>query len=673
MESADAGTATGTETETRTGAETESKVKAISGGPLPWDDSVGPVPLVAGADAEPVVLDWFGRGEPDLLVSAIGGPKGRIVRIYRQTSPIGDFPGTYDEGEPIEALAGLRQFCAIPNGRNSRFDLVAIAPGGLVLLPNQGDADRPRFGPAESLGLPADLGIGPGRVAQMVSIDWDGDGLIDLLVGFDDLEGYWPDQEIPTTQQLGFNRNAGHPGYDRDGRWRGQPARGKVVWLKNLGQVGSPRFELQDPVATEAGPLGLAHRPAALMLSWGPSRAAELLVTDALGEVCLFRNFGGQTPPVLLEPRPLRMGVEPLRLPDDHTTLSAADIDRDRRIELIFGTAEGRVFAVHSGTGRDDALISEPLLQESRTLRLGGSAMVSVADLDADGGLDLVHGDATGRLYWTRDLGGPGDHRYAAPVELESAGERFRLDPGPDGRLLGPIAPALGFACPTLIDWKGNGRPDLIVNGAGGEVIFLRNSGSAREPRYDIVETVRCQGAPLITPPRVRLAAADWDGNGQVDLIGLDLQGFLCVFPREGMLEVGAPIPLVDRLGRLIRLDGAFGRNGLCALWAGDWTGSGRLDLLVGLPLGNRFVVPALTGEPLTDLDALPTVLLLENIGRGVLVPRPLRFEDGRPVVVGYDGCSPCGIDWAGDGTLDLLVGADDGTVLHVPRSLLRW
>lgn len=669
MESADEGTATGTET----GAEAESKVAAISGGPLAWDASVGPIDLLAGADAEPIILDWYNLGEPDLLVSALGGPKGRSVRVYRPISPIGNFPATYDEGEPIEALTGLRLLCPIPNGRISRFDLVAMAPEGLVLLANQGDAARPQFGPRESLGLPADLGIGAGRVTQMVPVDWDGDGRIDLLIGFDDLEGYWPDSQVPPQQQIGFNRNAGHPGYDRDGHWRGKPAKGKVLWLQNQGEPGSPRFEVQDPVTTEAGELGIAHRPAALMVSWGASRATELLVTDALGEVRLFRNFGGQTPPVLLEPRPLRMGVESLRLPDDRTTLSTADIDRDRKAELIFGTADGRVFAVHSGSARDSALISEPFRQENRKVRLGGSAVISVADLDADGGLDLVYGDASGRLHWVKDLGIPGDHRYASPEELESAGDRFRLDPGPDGRLLGPIAPILGYACPTLIDWKGNGRPDLIVNGAGGEVIFLRNSGSAREPRFDIVETLRCQGAPLITPPRVRMAAADWDGNGQIDLIGLDLQGFLCVYPREGPLEVGAPIPLVDRLGRLVRLDGAFGRNGLCALWAGDWTGSGRVDLLVGLPMGNRFVVPALTGDPLTDLDALPTVLLLENVGRGVLVPRPIFHDDGRPVRLGYDGCSPCGVDWAGDGTIDLLVGADDGTVLHIPRSQLRW
>ena len=166
---------------------------------------------------------------------------------------------------------------------------------------------------------------------------------------------------------------------------------------------------------------------------------------------------------------------------------------------------------------------------------------------------------------------------------------------------------------------------------------------------------------------------ADWNGDGQIDLIGLDLQGFLCVYPRKDVMEVDDPIPLTDRLGRLIRLDGGFGQAGRCALWAGPWTGSDRPDLLVGLPRGNRHVIPALTGLPLERLDDLPTVLLLENVGHGQLIPRPLRLADGRPLVVGWEGCSPCGVNIAGDDPLDLLVGADDGTVRVYRRDDLRW
>ena len=47
-------------------------------GALRWDGSVDLSPLALGWDAEPIVLDWFGRGDPDLLVGSGGGSRGAL-------------------------------------------------------------------------------------------------------------------------------------------------------------------------------------------------------------------------------------------------------------------------------------------------------------------------------------------------------------------------------------------------------------------------------------------------------------------------------------------------------------------------------------------------------------------------------------------------------------------
>lgn len=648
----------------------------IGDGSLVWDESVDLAPLALGCDAEPVVLDWFGDGRADLLVGSFDRREGRTWRIYR---PLAQSEGcrsafAFEEGIEVESLSGLSSICPIPDGKPTRFALAAIDGGELVFLRNLGEPNRPEFGARQPLGIAADLGFKEGRISQMVSVDWDGDGLADLLVGFDDLEGYWPDDgAFPRSQQIGFNQLAGHPGYDRDGRWRGRAPRGRLLWLKNVGSIDEPRWRLQEEIVAETGPVDSAARPAPLAVCWHGGETPELLTTDARGAVHLYRNFGGQRPPVLMEPRPLRLGPrDPLTLPDDRTGLIAADLDGDRRVELIYGGSDGRVFAIRSRS-RDEVFGPEPILCAGRTLRLGGRSVVAVADIDDDGDLDLIVGDGPGRLFWVEDSGGPGDHRYQPPVELEASGLPFRVDPGPDGLSHGPSGPRLGYARPALADWKGRGKLDLIVGTAGGEILYLRNNGARNEPRYDRPEPIRLRRGPLITPPRVRPALADWNGAGTLDLIALDLQGFLCVYPRTDLLEVGPPEPLVDRLGRFLRLDGGFGEAGRCALWAGPWTGSGRLDLLVGLSRGARHVVSSVTGTPLTVADDLPTVLLLENAGRDGLIPRPIRLADGRPLVVGLDGCSPAGVDWNGDGTLDLLVGSDDGRVFRFRRDALRW
>ncbi|MEW4567488.1 hypothetical protein AB1L88_06430 [Tautonia sp. JC769] len=640
-----------------------------------WDDSAGPQPLGFGPDAEPIVLDWFGRGEPDLLVTARGGPAGRRARVYRPVSSPGESPPRFDEGVEVPALDGLRLPCAIPNGQESRFDLVAIGGGGLVWLKNSGTAHEPRFGDRVVLDLPADLGLGNARVAQMLPIDWDGDGRVDLVFGVDDLDGYWPDPKVPTNQQVGLDETGSHPGFDRSGRWQGRSPVGRLFWARNLGPAEGPlRFDAPEPIDPN-GPLAeVGPRPAGLLVAWGTSAAVEVASVDEEGTLRFFRNFGGQLPPVLMEPRPLMLeDGQPFRFPEDRTVVSAADLDRDRRSELVFGTSEGRVFAVHSGSRRDSGRMVGPVLQEGRTLRLPGGAAVTAGDLDGDGGLDLVSGDASGQLHWLMDLGGPGDHRYGPLEPVEAGGIPFRIGPGTEGRLLGPIEPPMGSSSPVLVDWKDNGRPDLIVTGRGGDVLFLRNNGHATQPRFDHAEPIRCERRPLILPSRVQPAAIDWCGSGLPDLIAPDFQGFLSVWKRVDTLDVAPPEPLVDRYGRLIRVDGAFGLGGRCSLWAGPWTESDRPDLLLGLPLDARFVVPGMTGLSYRSLDEAPNLLLLENRGDGVVIPRPLHLADGRPLVAGDEGVSPIGVDWSGRGSLDLLLGSSDGSVQVIPRELLRW
>ena len=63
--------------------EDASPTDSVRGPLLAWDSSLAATPLGFGWDAEPVVVDWFGDGKPDLLVTAGGGPSGRTARVFR--------------------------------------------------------------------------------------------------------------------------------------------------------------------------------------------------------------------------------------------------------------------------------------------------------------------------------------------------------------------------------------------------------------------------------------------------------------------------------------------------------------------------------------------------------------------------------------------------------------
>ncbi len=658
---------------------------------LQWDASVAAWPLTVGSHAEPRICAWSGHTPAELLVTSRGGPLGYQTHLFAPAKPTGDPDATsepepirptgrpYAEGGELESLAGLRFVAPIPNDNPSRFDLVALDPRrGLVALINCGAPDEPRFREPEDLDLPPDLGLGAGRITQITPVDWDGDGLVDLLVGFDNLEGYWPDDWLTEAEQTGFNLRGGHPGYDEQGQWRGRMPIGMIYFLRNIGRPGAPRFALDGPIGDEDGLLNTLHRPAALAVSWNGQGAMELLLTDNQGEIRLFRNFGGQLPPVLMEPRSLKLvdgdQTVPAALPPERTTLDSADLDGDRRQEMYFGTVDGQVYMLGPAPGRDRARLPRPLQQVGQTLRLGGQVVVAAGDLDDDGDLDLIVGTASGRLLLVEDVGNAEDHRYVEPLEIEAWGEPFRIDPGPDGMIAGPAEPALGFACPTVYDWSDHERPDLIVGGAGGEVLILRNNGAPDQPRFDEPRTLRYGDGPLITAPRVRPAIADVRDRGDVDLITLNLYGFLCAYPRLEVDVVGKGQVLTDLLGRPIKLDGGFAYSGRCALWAGPWTDPEQVDILVGLPRGNRHVIPPLTGEPLTSLDDLPTVLLLINQGEHRFAARPIFFADGSPLIIGSEGCSPCGVpDGEDSETFDLVVAADDGLVHYFSRDELVW
>ncbi|QEH36364.1 hypothetical protein OJF2_49260 [Aquisphaera giovannonii] len=641
--------------------------------PLRWDPEIARVPLERGWDAEACFVDWDGDGVVELLRTCRGGDAGWSSWLHRPVEAAAPGrPPTYNEGRHLPELDGLRCPCPIPRAGAGLFDLAVVDRGRVAILRNEGGAGSPRFDAEAAIEADPGRALPEGHVVQMAAVDWDGDGRVDVLLGMDDLTDYWPDSgRLPVEQQSGLNQQAGNPCYDLDGLWRGRLPVGRLFWLRNVGDADGLRLEVGAEISGEAGPLDLGFRPAPLAISWGGRSGIEVLVTDHRGLLKIHRNFGGQLPPVLMEPRSLRCGGAPLLMPDDRTTLTAADLDGDGRAGVVYGTSRGRLFAIHAASSRDDATNPAPLLQRPSALILGGFASPIAADLDYDGDLDLVYGDAFGGLHLVEDLGDADDHRYALPVALEAGGAPFRMEPGPDGMMHGPAGRPLGFARPTLADWLGHGRPDLVVSGAGGDVLLLPNDGSPRQPRFGSPMVVRCEGAPLILPPRVRPAVASWgDGDG-LDLIAIDLQGFLCRYPVVGAAEVDPPIPLVDHLGRLIRLDGGFGLSGRCSLWAGPWSSPDRVDLLVGLPRENRQIVGGILGRSFADLDEAPTALWIEDLGRDVVSPHALTFRRGGPVVAGYEGCSVQAVPRAGKGLPDLLVCGDDGVVTWIERSEL--
>ena len=107
---------------------------------------------------------------------------------------------------------------------------------------------------------------------------------------------------------------------------------------------------------------------------------------------------------------------------------------------------------------------------------------------------------------------------------------------GPTGSIQGPCEAKWGYTTLSAADWDGDGDPDIVYNSIHGRLGLLRNdAGRLTETPFD---TGRVESPPVwyrnfppssttLTQWRTTPLATDWDGDGRLDLVLLDQQGYL--------------------------------------------------------------------------------------------------------------------------------------------------
>jgi hypothetical protein len=133
----------------------------------------------------------------------------------------------------------------------------------------------------------------------------------------------------------------------------------------------------------------------------------------------------------------------------------------------------------------------------------------------------------------------------------------------------------------------------------------------------------------------------DFDGDGIGDILSGSYPGELYFFKGQGRGEFAAPVKL-QRDGKTINLGPSS------TVFAVDWRGTGRLDLLVGNMQGELYLIP---NDGTNTNPAYGTPRRLEANGKRIEAPH---HGDSQPVAA----------DWDGDGLLDLMVGWGDGSVV---------
>jgi hypothetical protein len=186
------------------------------------------------------------------------------------------------------------------------------------------------------------------------------------------------------------------------------------------------------------------------------------------------------------------------------------DLDGDGLVDLVMGTWRDRVQHWRN-TGTKAAPAWSLTDTAMVTLTRGSNAVPALADLDGDGDLDLMVGEASGQLNLYRNTGTP-----TAPA-FELVSDTLQgIDVGRRN-------------VPLLADFDGDGKADLLMGTEDGSMQLWRNVSDASGVRFE-----RVVGFALTSDSYAAPAAGDLDGDGDLDLLIGTMSGGLRYFERTG-------------------------------------------------------------------------------------------------------------------------------------------
>ncbi|MCX5638723.1 MAG: VCBS repeat-containing protein [Planctomycetota bacterium] len=276
-----------------------------------------------------------------------------------------------------------------------------------------------------------DIGVGTYSVPSYV--DWNNDGLEDLIIGCGD---------------------------------------GKVRVYLNVGTESTPQFSGYfyaksngvDLYCPPAGCMGCFPR----VVYWDADPNKDLLVGQADGTVKIFLNTGTDENPTFDGGTLVQWGQPGAKQNINvggRATPTVVDWNNDGKKDLVVGALDGKINIFLNG-GADTA----PDFFTRTWAQADGSSLVVppsrsspvILDLDGDGKKDLLTGNYNGELLFYSNVATDIGPAFSGYVRVDSNGVPIDLSGTPRSR-------------PFVCDWTGDGYLDVLIGEGDGKVHLYRN------------------------------------------------------------------------------------------------------------------------------------------------------------------------------------------------------
>ncbi len=386
---------------------------------------------------------------------------------------------------------------------------------GFTYFENQGTRANPKFATGRRLvhaGQPIHMDL---QMITPTAFDWDHDGDIDLIVGDEDgrvalvehtgqiidrLPHFLPPRYFQQeADSLKFGALATPVSVDWDGDGDedlvvGNSA-GHIGWFQNLDGGNPPRWDdvrlLKvdgQPIRPQAGVNGSIQGPAEAkwgyttlsVADWDHDGRKDLIVNSIWGKVEWYRNTGSRdefAAAQLVEvewpgtpPKPAWNWWDPVGkelVTQWRTTPVVIDLNQDGLNDLVSLDHEGTLaFFERAKKGGQLVLLpgqriftdrqGKPLQLNTKTAGRSGRRKLCFTDWDGDGKFDLMANSRN--VDWFRNVSTP-EHPWAfdLPVQVHTH------------RLAGHTT------SPTIVNWNQDNKPDLLVGAEDGHFYYLEN------------------------------------------------------------------------------------------------------------------------------------------------------------------------------------------------------